>query len=657
MTATAFVTVPEDASTLDTIYTLADMSIDILSAASNTSWGGFYPGIQVPVVTFYPLGQAPDVSGDTSMDIPDTPVEPTLGDISDFTLPTTPVFDVTAPLLSEIALPDPFTDSLSGEPELMDVYAPVASDIVLPEVPTFIGLNLPSVPELSMPVFNEVTGELPLSPDVTFSWAEIDYTSNVLVALKSKLFDVISGLPTGLSEKTELALWNVDRDAENKGLLTRLEDSAKEQAGKGFSFHNGEFVRNASNVVLDSIAKISESSRTIMKDQADLEYKNRILAMNTGLALETKLMDKHRRAQARMFESVKFSLDAALKVFAAEVNLYVADVKIFAVNAEVFKTRLQAELVKLEVYKAKLEGLKAEARLNEVQVKLYSARIAGLLLLVEEYRSKIEGATVTIGDYDSRIRLFASKTKGIAAIVDAKSAEYKNYSEAVKGEVSKVRSLAIKADAFRSQVDAFKTLTSALASKQELAFKQHQKLPLDKYKTQIEAFKTLVDAETKRVAAVAQVLGSRIEAYSVEERSKSKDMSLQAGAMAAVAKGHIANANASLGAADASARISAAQMSLAATIESARMQIAAMASAAGISANTTNYSKNESISESSSTSCNKSVSRNDSCISSSSSRQDFNAAQISIAETMGAYWTNGPNIGPSDLSGGSCDCG
>ena len=153
----------------------------------------------------------------------------------------------------------------------------------------------------------------------------------------------------------------------------------------------------------------------------------------------------------------------------------------------------------------------------------------------------------------------------------------------------------------------------------------------------------------EEVVDLARCAGRKVEVAPVQYASEDQ--------LAAVAKGHIANANASLGAADASARISAAQMSLAATIESARMQIAAMASAAGISANTTNYSKNESISESSSTSCNKSVSRNDSCISSSSSRQDFNAAQISIAETMGAYWTNGPNIGPSDLSGGSCDCG
>lgn len=649
-------TVFSDAATLETASSLAEMSIDILNAASNTSWGGFYPNLQIPVVTFYPLGQAPDVSGDISMDIPETPEEPVLGNVSDFVLPSSPVLDATAPLVSSIQLPDPFTESLSGEPSLMDVSVPIATDIVLPEVPTFVGLNIPSVPEISMPVFNEVTGDLPVSPDVTFSWAEIDYDSNVLVALKNKLFSVVSGLPTGFSEKTELAIWNVARDAENISALTRLEDGTVSYASKGFNFHGGKFVQDASSVVSDSILKISEASRTIMRDQADLEHKNKMLAMNTSLALEAKLMDKHRRAQARLFEAVKFSLDAALKIFAAEVNLYVADVKIFAVNAEVFKTRLQAELVKLEVYKAKLEGLKAEARLNEVQVKLYSARISGLLLLVDEYRSKIESAAVIIGDYDSRIRLFASKTKGIAAIVDAKSAEYKNYSEAVKGEVSKVRSIAIQADAFRSQVDAFKTLTSALASKQEIAFKQHQKLPLDKYKAQIEAFKTRVDAETKRVAAIAQVLGSRIEAYSVEERSKSKDMSLQAGAMAAVAKGYLANANASVGAADASARISAAQISLAATTDAARMQISAMESAAGISAKTTNFSTNESISESVSESCSSSKSKNSSCITSSSIRQDFNGMQVSVAETMGAYWIGGPNITPADLNGGGCGC-
>src|ERR1700693_1982544 len=90
-----------------------------------------------------------------------TATPPSLGDV--------PLYDLVAPLLVDIPLPNPLTAIAPAAPSLNIVATPVAPNFTLPAVPTFASLYVPNAPTLDLPLFVDAAPIAPIAPNAVFT--------------------------------------------------------------------------------------------------------------------------------------------------------------------------------------------------------------------------------------------------------------------------------------------------------------------------------------------------------------------------------------------------------------------------------------------------------------------------------------------------------
>ena len=491
------------------------------------------PNIPTPTITSLPIGEQPTEPPGLTAEFPVAPSDPTVGDLTDFSIDNAPEFTDVAPTLMEIPLPDPFDALTPAEPVLSEVVLPVDPDYVLPEVPTMLGLNLPSPPALDLPAFNDLVGDAPIAPDVTFHWSEVEYSTALLTGMNNRLVTLINGAHTGLSPEVETAIWNRGRD--RQALITQrgIEEAERMTASRGFQMPSGTLVRVVQQAIQEGMRNDADLSRDVMIKQAELEQSNFQFAFNAAINLEGQLLSHFNQVQARGLDAAKFTVTAALEVFKARVLLFQADVQAFGIKAQVFETRMRAALAQLDIYKAELEAQKLIGDLNQQQVAVYVAKLEGVKAVADIYKARIEGAKVRIEADKNKVEIFRAQLQGFDSLVKAKAAEYEGYSSRVKAELTKVQMFGEQVNAFKSRTEAYGVLTNAKLNAANLDFKQTQEFPVELYKAKVGAYNTAVQAEAARIQSIAQVFKTRVEAFAAGEQAKATHTSAEVEAIKA----------------------------------------------------------------------------------------------------------------------------
>ena len=478
------------------------------------------PSIPVPTLVIPAIGVAPPDPPELTTNFPATPLEPVLTDVPLITVPDEPEFLNVAPVLLDIPVPDPLTATLPAEPTLTTVMIPVSPDLVFPAVPILADFNLPDAPTIDLPLFEASIGSLPIAPDTEFAWAEVEYSTQLLSTMNTKLLGYVNGASTGLDPVVEEAIYNRARDRQAELTQGTIDEANRNIASKGFRVPNGVLVKIVQQALQEKLQKDSDISRDIMIKQAELEQTNFQFAFTTAVQLESKLIDHFNQIQARSLDALKFTFQADIDLFNASIALFDADVKAFSVRADIFKVRLQAELARLDVYKAELEGQKLLSEINESQVRIYATQIEAVSVTVDVFKAQVEAAKVEIDAQGAQVDVFRAQLQGFESQVSAKTSEFQGYATRIQAEATKVEMFGTQAQAFKSRTDAYGTLVQAKLGEQDMTFKQLQEFPVEIYKQRIAAHQSGVQAEASRVGAVADVFKTRVDAFAAEEQAK-----------------------------------------------------------------------------------------------------------------------------------------
>lgn len=445
--------------------------------------------------------------------VPDAPSAPTLESVSLLDMAAAPEWTAVAPNLNlDIAKPAALAVNAPVAPALAEIAIPATPDLNLPAVPTLADLVIPTAPELALPVFDGLLGEAPQTPNLAFSFAEEQYSSTLLTAMRSHLSAWVDGDATGLAPAVEEALWNRARDREQRAGAQLGEDALRQFASRGFSRPPGALaiaLQKAAQAVNDNSVT---ASREIAIKQAELEQANRKFAFETAWQIESGLINYMGQIAARGLEGAKFTAQLGLDIFRAEVQRYQADIQAFTGRAEVYKALLQAELSRLEVFRSQIEAQKLVGDINQQQVALYSARVSAAGQLIELFKAGVSASQAVAEVQKTRIQAFGAEVQAYGETVRAKASEYDMYATEVKAEVSKAETYKVEADAFGSRVTGFAALMKAKTDQKNSEIDIKQRLPMEMFKARSEGFRNVVTG----LQAGAEVGRTRVQLYSAE---------------------------------------------------------------------------------------------------------------------------------------------
>lgn len=460
----------------------------------------------------------PDVSDSIqclTATFPVAPASPTLGTISDISVPAAPEFGATRPVLSSIPIPDVVQVTLPSGPELSVVEAPVAPDFVLPPVPTVSDFSLPTAPQIAIPTFDKVAPTLPDTPNTTFEWTNADLITQLSQDIETRLEEFVGNDSTGVVIEVQDEIWQRDRlreDALYTGLVDRVGHIAKSRGLKVPPVVLADFAKRALN---ERQHKSQTVERDVLIEIANLKQTNFKAAVENILKFEALRIDNHNKFQQRELDGRVAAVDLAVKLFNAEVALYEADAQIFGIKAEIFKVQLEAELAKLEVYRAELESLQVVSALNESLVKVYVGQLEGVKAQVEVFKAQIEAAEVLSEVNTSKVEVFRGNLEAFKTQVEADTTAQQIYASRVSAEGLRVDAYVAETKAFRAEGEAYESVVKAKVAELEADVNIKALFPAEILNAEVAAFVSVVEAEAAQIAATTAAIASQVQVESV----------------------------------------------------------------------------------------------------------------------------------------------
>lgn len=453
-----------------------------------------------------------------SIQLPTLPAEFVPGTISPLTVTNPPEFTEDAPVVQEIPTPDAtlpdFNSTLPDVDYDAGVFPTILPDTTLPTVPTFEELQLPAVPDISLPEFVAV---VPDATDISvpgnvFLYNEDPYSSELLTSVTAELIDRVVNGGTGLNPSVEDAIWNRGRDREQINSRSTRETLIAEEASKGWQLPNGAVLNKLQRADQEAQNAISTLSRDIMIKQAELEQENVKFAIQQSIALEQVLIDHFNKVQDRALKASMYVQDTAIQLYNAEVAKFNTEVEIYKAYAQAFESRVRAELTTVEIYKAQVDAEKTRGEVNEQLVRLYIAQVDGIKSSVDIYKAQVEAAVERLAAEKIKVDVFNGEVTAFANIVDAKKAEFEMYSEQVKAEMAKVEIYDTKVKAFATRIDAYAKEVDADSKVIDIEIEK-EKLRLQSYLSQLEAAIKRAQIESAYVGAEVDLFKGEVQAY------------------------------------------------------------------------------------------------------------------------------------------------
>jgi hypothetical protein len=591
------------------------------------------PSLDIPTVTLAGT-PGPDAPSDLSVVLPEAPVAPSLPEPRSLGDLDVPQYDLSAPLLIDVPLPDPFDLLVPGPPELGDVSAPVEPDFTLPAVPDLVALALPDAPSFDVPTFTDEAPAPILPPELEFTWAEVEYQSDLLADVNSRLLALVQGAWSALPVEVEQRIWDKSVDEAAPATARSVDEAAQQVAARGFALPGGEMVRLVQGAVNAGIDHDRDASRELMTAQARMQVANFAFAFSNAMQLEGQLIALYNQVQQRALDGARYRVEAAMQLFDARVNLYQAEVQAFGAKAEVFKARLTAVLSRLDLYKAELEAVKAKGQLNVQLAQQYTAQVEGVKAIADVYRARVSAVSLAVANNKNRTELYKSQVDGAAARAKGAAFGVQAYLAQLQNEHAKADLFNAQVAGYTSQIEAYRALVEGKLADAGLQFRQQQQFPLELYKSQIAQAMAQTRAEAAEIAARAEVLVASTDKYAATQRMVDKIVAVGADVEGIQIKAHTALAQAVIAGSGIAERASlmAAQATQAAAL--ARAQSDAQIAAARISSVhvSTSFSHSNSNSNSTALSQNKITSTTNSI---SQSNSASNNISTSFSNTTG----------------------
>lgn len=416
----------------------------------------------------------PNIPGST-IARPDRPTALNFGDVGPF---VTPPFEIDTSLLSQIdamlaSLPNigqwvnpipnfiipapPGPMDLSGRPVHPDGIAvdiPNAPVFQNPQLGALIGLNVPSVPSFVFPEYEDIESVFHGTPVQTvLNWAEPTYQPLVLNELSATIRAMLAG-DFIMPAIVQAMLFDQNRANEDTTALKATQEAFETWAGRGHMMPPGMLVEAVSAVQQQNQLTSNARAREILTKSAEWEIQNLRDAVEKGITLESKLIDKFMALAQRTFDAAKARLDADVAMFTQYVALYNATQAARNVQVEIFKAKLTQITTLLEAYKAQLEGEQIKNTINEQTVRIFTAQISAVTNIIEQYKALMQGAQIKSEINKNIIDGFKADVEAYAARLNAEKTVFEAYEAQMKGVEAQGRVVEASARAFEATAQA-----------------------------------------------------------------------------------------------------------------------------------------------------------------------------------------------------------
>jgi hypothetical protein len=503
-----------------------------------------------------------------------------------------PDYDVTAP-----------TFTFGPRPERPAIARPTAparpGALAIPDEPdyqryipgevTLLDLNLPVMPDLTLPEFTSTRpGIAPFAVDTGDGFTPEAYTSALLTKIQSRVSTWMDG-QEALPAAIRRALFDRARQRIVIEQAAAEEQAYDDFATRGFSQPQAMLAARIDAIRAKAQDQVGDAGRELTIKDFDETLANMRLAVSSGVQLEGVTINLHLEQQRLLLASAQNVRDTALAVLNGRIAQFNAELQGYQVDAQVLETRLKAELSKLDKVRLELEAEKLKGDINEQTVRRYQAQWEAVKALADFYRTRVEAVKVQADANRIPIEIFTKECEAFETLWSAYGKEWDGYRASVEGETAKATLHRNMVDAFAARSDAVVKHGGLALDRERLRLAEHGQ-SLQQYDASLRRLGLLLDNERARLAAVGQKVDAKAAIYRAhadveQSASAAADRSFQFGLEAARAR-----VDAQLEAAKIRSSESVALQQLMAEIAKALAQIQSQLAASTMSA--VNYSAN-----------------------------------------------------------------
>jgi hypothetical protein len=444
--------------------------------------------------------------------------EPTRFAMRDIVLPTlggAPEFNQSAPSLSMPSAPSiKVANTLPNAPEFLSPKIPDAPVLTLPKAPTLSAVQLPTMPALVMPQFQST---LPLNditaPTETFKFAEVEYKSTALDAVKSKLLTALEEGGYGINSGDEARLWERGREREMRAAETKIQGATRQMATRGFSMPAGALNALISEAQQSAHVAISGLSREIMLKRADLYLENYKFTIEQVKDIEKTLINYHGAMMERALNASRALVELAIAGYNARVANFNLKLESYKASAQVYESMIRAAGLQLQAYKDQLEGVRISVDVQRLYVDTYKTQIDAQQSLIGIYTARVGATRLLVEVEQAKLAAYRSGIEAYSAQVSSQGQLVQLYEAQIRGETAKVNAYGIAAQAYGSTVQAYsaKANVADSAARTQIAGAQ----------LQLEAYKTDIDRYTMELTKSNTMINQSVAQHEAELRKYS----------------------------------------------------------------------------------------------------------------------------------------
>lgn len=444
------------------------------------------------------------------------PSTPALNDVPAVTLPSAPALLAAEPIINLPSAPSSTLPSAPGAaPTFNTPVTPDTPTFSLPTAPTFAPVAIPVAPALDSMQFNEVApGDTLTAPTETFAFAEQEYQSATMDALKAKLLaDLVNG-GYGIETNDENGLWERARERELLSMNAAFEDVMRQAAARGMMLPPGAMNTMLAQVQQDTATKVSSVSRDIALKRADMYVENRKFTIQEVRQLEDILTKMFGFAMERALNSAKALVELGIAAFHARLAQHNYRLERYKAAASVYEALIRGQLAKIEQYKAQVEGAKLAADTQRIHADVYRIQVDGVNALINVYRTEMEAAKLAAEIEQLKLQAFKTSVDAYASQVGARTAEFGMYESQIRGEMAKVNVFDAQVKTYATKTDAYKAGIEA----QEVAVRaavQTNTLKLEAYRSDIQRYGAELGAAQHELSGAIAKYEANIRKYSV----------------------------------------------------------------------------------------------------------------------------------------------
>jgi len=446
---------------------------------------------------------------------PDTSASTIGGDPNWVAFPTAPGFLTNPPdFTPPVGIPGPLASFSAQEPTISTVTMPSSPTYNDPTAPTLRQITLPALTPIMLPTFNSQKPDSSglAVPASQINFTPVKYDDALLDQVKAQLSTMLTGT-TGLPIAVEDAFFQRARGREDVTAAKAKQEVREEFASKGWSIPPGAVAARIDEIIQNTQNQSNSLNRDAYINAQNIAIEDLRFSVTSTIALEQVLISTDIQYQDMALRTQQLELDAAIKIFDAQVSLFNARENAYAIDAQVYRDLIQGETLKLEQQKIQLDQQRLIGELNAQDEALYEAQLRAIEIMEQRYKTQLEAVNL-IRDQDRlNLELYRGRLAGRETEVRAWAEEWNGYKSGIESLVAKGQFYTSLVNGYSSTVNAVSSQNNSFIAQKELLVKMKE-LGIEGWKANLEYAQAQVAAEVSRVQALATLFDGQARIYS-----------------------------------------------------------------------------------------------------------------------------------------------